>query len=108
MKLDTAWLAVIIPVAIAAGTGLASFLTSRRTASGVIRTSDADVLWNQSQKMMEALQRDKDRAEDQRDRLLDLQEHQIMPALEALSATQQHVLGLLTELVGLREKGMGK
>jgi hypothetical protein len=73
-----------------------------------VETSEASVLWQQSQAMVEGLRRDKERAEDQRDRLLDLQETQMMPALEAITKSQQHVLGILAELSGQSEQGIGK
>jgi hypothetical protein len=98
--MDTAWLAIIIPIAIAFGTGISGYLNSKRSGSGRIRTSEADQLWEQTQALITSLQRDKERAEDQRDKLIDLQEHQMMPALEAITKGQQHLLGMFTELAG--------
>lgn len=98
--MNPAWLGVIIPVAIALGTAMSQYLVHRRTSAGQIDTSEAAQLWTQTQAMLTSLQRDKERAEDQRDRLIDLQEHQLTPALEAITQSQQHVLGLLTELAG--------
>jgi hypothetical protein len=98
--MNPAWLGVIIPVAIAMGTAMSQYLIHRRTESGQIGTSQADALWAQTQAMIASLQRDKERAEDQRDKLIDLQERQLTPALEALTQSQQHVLGLLREMAG--------
>lgn len=102
--MSPAWLGIIIPVAVALGTALGQFLLNFRVSRGVIRTSEADVLWQQSQKFAEMLQRRLERAEDQRDKLLDLQEHQLMPILEAITQSQKHQLGMLTEMVGRQEK----
>lgn len=98
--MNPAWLGVIIPVAIALGTAISQYLIHRRTSAGHIQTSEASDLWESQRAYIASLQRDKERAEDQRDRLIDLQEHQLTPALEAITQSQQHVLGLLTEMVG--------
>lgn len=105
--MDSAWLGVIIPVAIALGVAISQFLTSRRTSSGNIETSEANVLWQQSQTMMDNMQQrlnremhQKERAEDQRDKLMELVEDQMMPALKAVTLGQQHILGMLTEMAG--------
>ncbi|SRR6266567_4097721 len=102
--MDLVWLGIIVTVAIALSSGLATVLTSRRIGSGRVSTSQADDLWQQTQAMLASMQRRAERAEDQRDKLMDLQEQQTMPVLEAISQSQKHVLGLLTELAGRMEK----
>lgn len=106
--MDPVWLAAIVPAVGAVTVGLMNLLTSRRTSGGRVATSEAGVIWEQTRAMLDGLRRDKERAEDQRDRLLDLQETQIMPSLEAIAKSQQHVLGILTELAGQMGLGGGE
>jgi hypothetical protein len=102
--MNPAWLGVIIPVAIAAGTALSGYMTSRRGSSGRVHTSEADELWEQTRDMMHGLRQDKERAENQRDKLMDMVQTQMMPALEAITKGHQHIVGLLTEMAGRIEK----
>jgi hypothetical protein len=102
--MDLVWLGIIVTVAIALSSGLSTYLVGRRSGSGRVGTSQADDLWQQTQAMITSMQRRAERAEDQRDKLMDLQEQQTMPMLEAINQSQKHVLGLLTELAGRMDK----
>jgi len=80
--------ALLVALASSAGLGLGAlgaWLTSRRSASGRIGTSEAGVLWQQSQAMYAALTADRDRAAGQRDKLIEAQSSQVGPALAAIT-----------------------
>ncbi len=76
--------------AIATSSGLATgavltWLTTRRASSGRTGTSDAAVLWAQAQQMRTELVAQRDKAEEQRDRLIESQATQVVPALASIS-----------------------
>ena len=72
---------VIVTLVAIAG-GIAAFLVRKRAASGRVRTSEADVLWQQAQDMRTTLLLDKQKVEEQRDKLMALQTDKVIPALE--------------------------
>ena len=74
---------------------LATYLASRRVNSGAVKSSDAGELWTQTQKLIDTLQHDKDRAEDQRDKLLDLTTNVYTPAVQRVVDTQKQMLEML-------------
>ena len=90
-------LSTVIPLVVAISTGIITYLVSRRTSSGRIATSEASQLWEQTRAIIDDLREAKDRAENQRDKLLELQRESTHPALEAISISQQHVLEVLSE-----------
>ena len=63
-----------------------TYLQQRRRQSGGTRTSEASVLWTQSQAMITQLGAEKMKAEEQRDRIMDLQTGQVVPALDSINA----------------------
>lgn len=113
--MDVATLAATITVAVAVAGGLSTLLghwLNRRAASGRVATSEAAVLWQQSQEMRTVLLAEKTRAEDQRDRLIAAYTDQVLPALTetrevllSLTATTAEVQRLLTENNRLLEGG---
>jgi len=78
--------------------GLVAFLLRRRRESGSTKTSDADALWVQTQALMVQLSKDKDRAEEQRDRLLVLQSGTLLPALGLVNETLVSMKILLADV----------
>ena len=85
--MDAATLAAILTVGtivVAAASGLAAHLVARRAASGHVATSEASVLWQQAQEMRVMLLQRGDRAEEQRDRLIEAYTTQIFPALTSM------------------------
>jgi hypothetical protein len=57
--------------AVLGGGGVFAWLQARRLNSGRITTTPAEILWQQNQQFLAAIQADRDRAVDQRDKLLD-------------------------------------
>lgn len=89
--------AIIALCSVALG-GFGKYLLDRRNSSGRVDTSPADVLWMQSNKLLEATARDRDRAEGQRDKLIENQASHVVPALDALNKALQGVLDILRGL----------
>lgn len=88
-------------VLMAAVSGLTAYLVSRRAGSGRVRTSEADVLWQQSQDMRHAYQVEKAKAEEQRDRLIEAYTNQIVPVLTSINALVGEVSASVAEGVGM-------
>lgn len=89
MSLSIANLAALITVIVAAAGGvsaMAGHWLARRQASGRVATSEAAILWQQSQDLRAVLLTEKTRAEDQRDRLIEAYTSQVLPALAEISA----------------------
>lgn len=86
---------VVVATASVTSGGLVAWINTRRRNSGKIETSEASVLWQQSQKMREELTRRAERAEDQRDRLLSSYSTELIPMISSISKNQS----LLTESV---------
>lgn len=79
---------VAIVAAISGGLGsLFSHWLDRRKASGRIGTSEAAVLWQQSQDMRHAAEERLVRTEEQRDRLIAGYTEQILPLLTSINTT---------------------
>ena len=89
--------AIGVPSAAAVG-ALGTYLVRRRQSSGQVGTSDAATLWAQSQEMRNQLLAEKQRAEDQRDRILQIQTDTVGPALEATSVSLKQILAALVIL----------
>lgn len=88
MSLSIANLAALITVIVAVAGGvsaMAGHWLARRQASGRVATSEAAVLWQQSQDLRAVLLTEKTRAEDQRDRLIEAYTRQVLPALAEIS-----------------------
>lgn len=100
-------MAAVVTIAVAVSGGLTAAVNSwmaRRRASGRVSTSEASVLWQQSQEMRAMLLTEKTRAEDQRDKLIAAYTDQVLPALtetrevlRSLTANTAEILRLLTE-----------
>ena len=65
--------------------GIVAWLLKKRGASGSISTSAASELWQQSQVMRAQLIKEKEAAEAQRDRLIDIQSEQVIPLLRTMN-----------------------
>lgn len=61
-----------------------TYFVRRRTNTGKIATSDADILWRQSQAMRDMLLKEKEMAESQRDKMMEINS-QILPMLESIN-----------------------
>jgi hypothetical protein len=90
--------AVLVALITAAATGFGSaglwaFLTSRRTSSGQVITTPAEVLWQQMQQLVTSTQARADKAEEQRDALL--------AGYTAISATLSSINSSLQRLLEL-------
>lgn len=81
----TAILSVVVAVAAIIFAPIIAARTAKRKLSGDIDTSDASVLWQQSQDMRAMYLAEKDKAEEQRDKLIDGYTTQIIPLLAQLN-----------------------
>jgi hypothetical protein len=79
-------LAAVLVVLIAAATGIATYLNSRHSASGKVETTEAAILWQQSQDMRAMLLAQLGKTEEQRDRLIEGYTHQMLPMLESINS----------------------
>jgi hypothetical protein len=82
------------------GAAIFSYFSARRSSSGSVHTSEADSLWLQTQHMIDSLQHDKERAEDQRDKLLDITTNYYTPQIEKMADNQLRTLRLLEKILG--------
>src|ERR1700743_3707161 len=78
--------------------GLAAYLVSRRLASGRVATSEAAVLWEQAQKMRAELEGQRDKAAEQRDRLIESQASQVLPVLQLVVDSLRQITESLARL----------
>lgn len=81
-----------------------TYLMQRRRQSGKIDTSDASVLWTQSQAIITQLGSEKMKAEEQRDRIMDVQVKQVIPALEAMNAALKGIADNQAEIYMMIQK----
>jgi hypothetical protein len=80
----------VIACVMALASGLGSYFVAHRLSSGRVATSNAEVLWQQSQAMYDAAIKERDEARGQRDKLMTAQADQVIPILSAvLQAVQQ-------------------
>jgi hypothetical protein len=75
-----------------------TWLTIRRAASGKISTTEARVLWEQAQEMRAELIGQRDKAIEQRERLIESQASAIIPALEGLNKSLWQITESLARL----------
>lgn len=102
--MDVVTLAAYIAVAAAVSGGLsavAGHWVARRAASGRVATSDAAVLWAQAQDMRTMLLAEKDKAEQQRDRLIEAYTQQTFPVLTEVNAAVMSLSTAVAEDVRL-------
>lgn len=93
--MDTAIAGVGVAVVAALLGVLVTWVTTRRTASGKIGTSEAAVLWDQAQAMRAELVAQRDKAIEQRDRLIESQTAQLMPALTGINSSLRQITDTL-------------
>src|ERR1700744_5846390 len=92
----------LVSIALVAGgffSGTVTYFFRRRVTPGKISTSDADVLWQQSEAMRNTLQKEKELAENQRDKMIQVN-GQILPMLENINSS-------LVKIGEALEKGEG-
>jgi hypothetical protein len=63
-----------------------TYLARKRVTAGKVSTSDADVLWQQSQAMRDMLLKEKELAESQRDKMIEIN-GQLLPMLESINSS---------------------
>jgi hypothetical protein len=68
---DAVIIAVVAALGGAGSAGFWAWLTARRNTSGQVSTTPAEILWQQTQQMLTAIQGERDKAVEQRDKLLD-------------------------------------
>jgi hypothetical protein len=79
--------------AVLGGGGLWAYLQTRRTNSGQVVTTPAEILWQQNQQFLAAIQAERDKAVDQRDKLLDGYQ-QLGPTLASIDSSLRKLLEL--------------
>ena len=84
---------------------LVTYLLRRRGTTGQIATSDAATLWAQSQALMAQLAADKAKAEDQRDRLIQIQSEQVVPALAAVNESLRQIMAVQAAVLAKLDRG---
>ena len=75
-----------------------TYLVSRRTNSGNVNTSPAEVIFAQLQQMYTSTEARAERAEGQRDKLIDSQGTSVAPALEEINRGLSQMLMLIEQL----------
>lgn len=98
--MDVEALAAVVTVAVAVAGGLSTLLThwlNRRAASGRVATSEAAVLWEQSQDIRAMLLAEKNKAEEQRDRLIEVYTGQMFPVLTEVNTAVVSLTGAMAE-----------
>ena len=95
---STAVISLIITIAGITGGYLVSYFLKRRGSTGKVTNSAADILWAQAQAMREMLLEEKQKTEEQlekvaeqRDRLLDSHATQILPMLAAINESLEQI-----------------
>jgi hypothetical protein len=63
-----------------------TYVARKRVTAGRVSTSDADVLWQQSQAMRDMLLKEKELAESQRDKMIEIN-GQLLPMLESINSS---------------------
>jgi hypothetical protein len=84
---DLSFINILVSLCLVAGGFFAATVTyfvRRRVTTGKVSTSDADVLWQQSQAMRDMLLKEKELAENQRDKMMEVN-GQILPMLESIN-----------------------
>lgn len=84
---------------VTAVSGLAVYLSNRRAARGQVNTSEASVLWQQSQDMRAMLLTEKERAEEQRDKMIAAYTEQVLPVLSSVNTLVQDLSEAVTEIL---------
>lgn len=103
--LSAANIAALIAIAVfvsAVAGAVVTYLVRRRETTGSTRTSDAGVLWDQAQKMRAEMEGQRDKAIEQRDRLIDSQSSQVLPVLQLVIDSLHQITESLARLEGSR------
>jgi hypothetical protein len=82
-----------------------TYFIRRRATTGKVSTSDADVLWKQSQAMRDMLLKEKEMAESQRDKMIEIN-GQILPMLDSINNSLVDVYQIVRRGNGTRESGV--
>jgi hypothetical protein len=90
----------ILTIVVGSAAGLGGHLLGRRAASGKVGTSEASVLWEQAQKMRAELETQRDKAMEQRDRLIESQSGQVLPVLQLVVDSLRQITESLARLEG--------
>lgn len=93
-------LAAVIAVAVAVTGGVSTLISqwlARRAASGRVATSEAAILWQQSQDIRAMLLSEKVRAEEQRDKLIDAYTGKVLPTLAEINKAVVGIAAALEE-----------
>jgi hypothetical protein len=90
----SAYIAVAVFITMILGTVVAYFIR-RRGSTGKVATSDAATLWAQSQEMRAQLLAEKAKAEDQRDRIMQIQTDAVIPVLTSTGESLKQILAAL-------------
>ena len=77
--------------------GIVTYFLRRRGMTGSTDTSEAGTLWQQSQAMFIQITAERDKAIDQRDRLMTAQSDQVIPILSALLSAVQQLKSVLDQ-----------
>jgi chromosome condensin MukBEF ATPase and DNA-binding subunit MukB len=97
-------LAALVTVVLAAASGLSALFghwLARRQASGRVATSEAAQVWDQSQDMRHMLENRVNRAEDQRDRLIEAYTAQVLPMLTSINQLVRDLSGAVADGLGM-------
>lgn len=90
---------IIVTVASLMGGVVATWIQTKRKHSGKIETSEAAVLWETVNKLLATIQRDKERAEDQRDKLIAAYEEKLIPMVAAINMSLSGLSGSISEVL---------
>jgi hypothetical protein len=90
------YIAIFVFLAAVVG-GLVTYLLRRRGSTGTTDTSEAGTLWQQSQSMFTSVVAERDKAMEQRDRLMTAQSEQTIPILSALLTAVQQLKVILDD-----------
>jgi hypothetical protein len=96
---NSTFLYAVVSIVVGLGgffTAMVTYFVRRRVTSGKVSTSDADILWQQSQAMRDMLLKEKELAESQRDKMMELN-GQILPMLENINHSLIDIFQIVKE-----------
>jgi hypothetical protein len=96
-------LSLILPLLLVAFTGFVAWLGLRRKGSGKIGTSEAGTLWSASESMRTTLTTQLEKAEVQRDRLIEAQAGQVLPMMSAVNESMRTLAASIETVIGQDE-----
>ncbi len=101
--MNWATLATVLAVVVTVAGGFGAYFVARRQNTGKVSESSADILWKQSQSMYIDAVKERDRAIEQRDRLMSAQADQVIPILSAVLQAV-HQIGSTMDIVNLNSQ----